>query len=196
MSHATLFRLSALAGLSSALLLVVNAARVAEVLPDGSPLRAIAPLASLAGMFLLTGLYLWQQQRAGALGLLGYVLNAAGIAGVFAIEYTVHFTFANLDDDIVDELVDNATGVAFTVTSVIFIIGVVVFSSAIWRTHASPREATILYAAGLTVVGLRNLVPEPIYIAGLIVAAAGIGWLSMALYRGATSDARPTYVTS
>jgi hypothetical protein len=196
MSHSALFRLSGLAGLCSAPLLVVNAARVAEVLPDAALLRSIAPLASLAGMFLLTGIYLWQHQRAGALGLLGYALNTAGLAGVFAIEYTVHFTFDNLDDDVVDELIDGATGVAFTVTSVVFIIGVMIFSSAIWRTRAFPRPATILYAAGLTVVGLRSLVPEPIYVAAVIVAATGIGWLGMALYRSATSDVRPTYVTS
>lgn len=190
MSTSTLYRTAAVAGLGCALLLVINAARFAELVPENALTHAIAPLAALAGLFVLTGLYLWQHAAAGRLGLLGYALNAVGLAGVFAIEYTVHFTFAHLNDSVVEDLVEGATGTAFTMTSVVFILGVLGFATASWRVRQLPTVAIGLYAVGLTLVGLRTLLPEAVYLTALAIAAVGIGWLSVALYQAASSYRR------
>src|SRR5690348_1305060 len=104
MNSSHLFRLAAGAGLACAVLLVVNVARRAGVLPDSWLTDTIAPFAALAGVFALTGLYLVQRAQTGPVGVAGYALNLAGLAGAFAIEYTLHFVFPELSTDQIMDL--------------------------------------------------------------------------------------------
>ncbi|HEY1178957.1 MAG TPA: hypothetical protein VGF17_22615 [Phytomonospora sp.] len=73
-------RLTAYAGHACAILLLFNVVRRAGVLPDNALTHAVAPFAVLTGLFAITGLYRLIRPAAGALGLVGYVLNAAGVA--------------------------------------------------------------------------------------------------------------------
>lgn len=181
MTSTRLFPLAGSAGLACALLLVVNAARRAGLLPDTDLTESIAPLAALAGLFALTGLYLWQRAEAGAIGLVGYVLNAAGLAGAFAIEYTLHFVLRYLDPGTVDRLVDGGTGTAFRATAVVLILGVLAFSAASLRARRFPPIPVALYAVGMIPGSLRNAVAEPLYLSGLVLAALSVAWLSLPL---------------
>ena len=181
MTPQRLFRWAAFTGFACALLLVVNVGRRGGLLPDNAVLNAVAPLGSLAGLFALTGLYLRQRTAAGLLGLIGYGLNLAGLAGAFAIEYVLHFVFRYLPSDRVDALVDGGTGTAFRVTAIVLICGVLVFGIASWRARRYPVGAVALYVAGMVPGALRNVVPEPVYLGGLLLAAAGVAWLSLAL---------------
>jgi hypothetical protein len=183
MSPTRLFPLAGAAGLACALLLVVNASRRAGLLPDTGLTESIAPLAALAGLFALTGLYLWQRAEAGVLGLVGDVLKAAGRAGAFAIEYALHFVFRYLDAGTVDRLVDGGTGTAFRATAIVLISGVLAFSAASLRARRFPAIPIALYAIGMVPGSLRNAVPEPIYLSGLLLAAASVAWLSLTLLR-------------
>jgi hypothetical protein len=183
MSPNRLFPLAGLAGLACALLLVVNAARRGGLLPDTDFTESIAPLAALAGLFALTGLYLWQRAEAGVLGLIGYILNAAGLAGAFAIEYALHFVLRYLDTGTVDRLVDGGTGTAFRATAIVLISGVLAFSAASLRARRFPPVPVALYALGMVPGSLRNAVPEPAYLTGLLLAAAAVAWLSLPLLR-------------
>ncbi|MBF8193557.1 hypothetical protein ITP53_49370 [Nonomuraea sp. K274] len=110
------------------------------------------------------------------------MLNSAGLAGAFAIEYTLHFVFPYLGGDAVSGLLAGGTGRAFLVTSVILLAGVLIFSVAAIRSGAMPVFGVVLYAAGMIPGSLRNTVPELVYLAGLVVAAAGVAWMSARLW--------------
>lgn len=183
MTPTRLFPLAGTAGLVCALLLLVNSARRADLLPDTTFTESIAPLAALAGLFALSGLYLWQRAEAGLLGLIGYVLNAAGLAGAFAIEYALHFVFRYLDSGTVDRLVDGGTGTAFRVTAVVLIMGVLAFGAASLRARRFAPVPVVLYMLGMIPGSLRNAVPDPVYLTGLVLAAAAVAWLSLPLLR-------------
>jgi hypothetical protein len=190
LTTSALFRSAAGAGLVCALVLVLNVGRRLGFVPDDELTRAIAPLAALSGVFALTGLHMWQRDRLGALGLIGYALNAVGLAGAFAIEYVVQFVFPYLGMDVVLTLVDGPTGVAFRATAVVLLIGVLVFGAASWRARVLPRAALVLYVAGMIPGALRTAVPVPVYLIGLLAAAFGVGWMSLALRRAHPADAR------
>lgn len=197
MKPSPFYRATAVAGFACALLLVVNVARRGGLLPETALTHALAPLASLAGLFAITGLYLALRRTAGTLGLVGYLLNAAGLAGAFAIEYTLHFVFPYLGMGAVDGLLKGGTGRAFLVTSVVLFAGVVTFGAAMLRTRAVPAAAVVLYVAGLVPGSLRSFFPLPVYLAGLVVAAAGLAWMMTRLWNTADPEAglppgRPT----
>ncbi|WP_436757312.1 hypothetical protein [Streptosporangium sp. V21-05] len=118
----------------------------------------------------------------GAAGLVGYLLNSAGLAGAFAIEYTLHHVFPPLGGTTIDGLLSGGTGRAFLVTSVVLIAGVLAFGVAAPRSGALPAVAIALYAVGMIPGSLRNPVPVPVYLAGLVIAAVGIAWMSARLW--------------
>ncbi|MEU4409370.1 hypothetical protein AB0F88_33080 [Streptosporangium sp. NPDC023963] len=182
MRQSALYRATGAAGLVCAVLLLVNILRRAGVLPETALTHAVAPFGALAGLLAITGLYLLIRDTAGGLGLVGYLLNSAGLAGAFAIEYTLHYVFPLLGRSAIDELLAGGTGRAFLVTSVVLIVGVLTFSAAALRSGALPVVAVALYAAGMIPGSLRNLVPVPVYLAGLVIAAVGIAWMSARLW--------------
>ncbi|GAA4709722.1 hypothetical protein [Phytohabitans rumicis] len=185
MTPFSLYRLAGAAATVCATLLVFNAARRAGALPENGFTHAIAPFAALAGLFTVAALYLVQRAESGVLGLVGFALNAAGLAGAFAIEYTLHFVFPYLGDGVVDGLVDGATGRAFAVTGVVLVTGVALFGVASWRARILPAVPVALYVGGMIPGSLRTLFPAPVYLTGLVVAAAGVAWLGLTLRRRA-----------
>ncbi|MGI5287126.1 hypothetical protein ACQEVF_27825 [Nonomuraea polychroma] len=196
------YRVTGAAGFVCALLLLVNSARRAGFVPETALTHAIAPFAALTGLLAITGIYLHIRSTAGGLGLVGYVLNSAGLAGAFAIEYILHFVFPYLGGGTVSALLAGSTGRAFLVTSVVLVIGVLTFSVAAVRSRAMPVVAVGMYAAGMIPGSLRNLVPLPVYLGGLVVAAIGVAWMAARLWsaqeepvapaHGVRRDVRPT----
>jgi hypothetical protein len=185
----TLYRLAGLAGMLSGLLLLFNTARRGGVVAANQLTHGIAPLSSVLGLFALTGLYLWQRDQTGLLGLVGYALNLAGLAGTVGVEYVTNYVFPHLDDALVESLVDGPTGTTLLLTAVVFLLGVLAFGVATWRARLLPAPAILLYVVGLVPVALRGVLPEPAVAVGLILAAAGTAWLSAALWRTASRDA-------
>ncbi|MEV6031115.1 hypothetical protein AB0L65_08200 [Nonomuraea sp. NPDC052116] len=177
------YRVTAAAGFVCAVLLVVNSARRAGLLPETAFTHAIAPFGALMGLLAITGIYLIVRGTAGSLGLIGYVLNSAGLAGAFAIEYILHFVFPYLGGGTVSELLAGSTGRAFLVTSAVLLAGVLTFSVAAIRSGAMPAVGVVLYAVGMVPGSLRNVVPVPVYLAGLVVAAIGVAWMAARLWR-------------
>lgn len=174
MSDYLLYRLAGWTGLTGAILIVIAAARRAGLLPETELTHALAPPASALLLLTLTALYLCQRAPAGRLGLAGFVLNHLGLSGLFAIEFLTHALRS----------VNIAPGRPyFLVVAVTFLAGVLLFTAASWRAGVLPRGALILYATGLSAAALRTSVPEPVYLTGLVVGAAGVLWLSLALLR-------------
>lgn len=177
-----LTRLTGAAGFVCAVLLVVNVARRGGLLPETWLTHAIAPFAPLTGLLAITGVYLLLRRTAGTFGLVAFLANAAGLAGAFAIEYTLHFVFPHLQPGVVSVLLAGGTGRAFLVTSVILLAGVVAFGVAALRTRAVPVAAVALYVVGMIPGSLRSVLPLPVYLGGLVVAAAGIAWMAYTLW--------------
>jgi len=74
MSHhspATFHRIGAVAGGGTAAILLVNAAKRAEVIPTTAVTQLVAPLAQILALALITVLYLAYGRRAGTFGLVG-----------------------------------------------------------------------------------------------------------------------------
>jgi hypothetical protein len=68
MSHpvpATLYRIAAVAGCGSAAVLLINAAKRAEVIPTSAFTQLVAPLAQILALALVTGLYFAFGRRTG-----------------------------------------------------------------------------------------------------------------------------------
>ena len=81
MSDSLRYRLAGAAGLLTGVLLLFNDLRREDFVPENAVTESIAPLPAVLALFALTGLYLWQRHAAGALGLVGYAFNLAGVAG-------------------------------------------------------------------------------------------------------------------
>ncbi|RBQ18536.1 hypothetical protein DP939_18720 [Spongiactinospora rosea] len=189
------YRVAAGAGLACAALLVFNTFRRAGVVPENAVTHAVAPFAPLTGLLVVTGMYLLIRRTAGRIGAVGYVLNMAGLAGAFAVEYVLHFVFPLLGGGIVRGLLGGGTGRAFLVTSVVLIVGVLAFGAVALRAGVFPVPAVLLYMGGMVPGALRNVVPEPVYLGGLLVAAAGVAWLATRLW-GVEEDRAAPAVTS
>jgi hypothetical protein len=180
---ATLYRLAGWAGLLGGTLVLVAAARRGGLLPDNAFTHAIAPPASALALFTLTAIYLYQHDRVGRLGLVGYAVNLLGLAGLFAVEFATHAIFPYLSQETRDALLDGPTRVWFLVVAVTFLAGVLTFGPAMLRAHVMPVPAVVLYLVGFVPASFRGIAPDAVYLAGLCVGAVGLLWFSLVLIR-------------
>jgi hypothetical protein len=185
MNTPALFRLTALAGLTSALVLVFNFLRRAGAIPDLAATQALAPLAATFGLIAVTGLFLWHRQegRVGTAGTAGYALNLLGLTGIVGIEYIANVIFPRLEDAVVDTLVAGPAGAVFLVISVVFLLGVLAFTNVLLRGGLVPRTAAALYGVGFAMIAVRMLLPDAAVAVGGFSAAAGLAVMSLTLYR-------------
>ena len=186
-SSATLYRGAAIAGGGSALVLLVNAAKRAELIPTSALTQLVAPLAQILALVLITGLYVAFGRRAGRFGLVAYLLNAFALAALVGVEFVINLVFAELPPDTIEALRAGPLGVALTVASVLFLYGTLTFAVAMIRTGEIPVVPMALYAVGAVPVSLRAFVPEAVLDLGLLALAVGAGWLAAWLYTRATT---------
>ena len=177
----TLYRIGAVAGVGSALILLVNAAKRAEIIPTSAFTQLVAPLAQILALALITALYFAYGHRRGTFGLVAYLTNAFALAALVGVEFVINLVFAELPTDTVDELRDGPLGAALTVASVMFLIGTLTFVVSLLRAREVPTIALAMYALGAVPVSLRAFVPEIALDLGLVLLAGGIGWIAVAL---------------
>jgi hypothetical protein len=182
-TSATLYRLAGWAGLGGGALVLVAAARRGGLIAENALTHAIAPPASALTLFTLTALCLYQRDRLGRLGLVGYAVNLLGLAGLFAIEFATHAIFPYLSVSTRDALLAGPTRAYFLVVAVLFGTGVIVFGVASLRARVLPAPAVVLYIAGFVPASLRGIAPEAVYLGGLTVGAIAILWLALSLVR-------------
>jgi hypothetical protein len=192
MSHpvpATLYRIAAAAGLGSALVLLVNAAKRAEVIPTSAFTQLVAPLAQIMALALVTALYLAFGRRAGTFGLVAYLVNAVALAALVGVEFVINLVFSDLPTSTVDALRAGSLGIALTMASILFLLGSVAFVVAMLRSRELPTAPLVLYAVGAVPISLRAFVPEAVLDLGLVVLAVGVGWLAIWLFDRSSSIA-------
>src|SRR5687767_13855885 len=100
MSHpvpATLYRIAAAAGCGSAAVLLINAAKRAEVIPTSAFTQLIAPVAQILALALVTALYFaFDRRRTGIFGLVAYLLNAFALSALVGVEFVINLVFRDL----------------------------------------------------------------------------------------------------
>ncbi|HET6299671.1 MAG TPA: hypothetical protein VFG33_40280 [Kribbella sp.] len=182
MTLSTLYRTAAVAGLASALVLLVNTAKRAEVIPTTAVTQLVAPLAQVLALALVVALFARTGRRSGSFGTVAFGLNFAALALLVGVEFVLNLVFPRVDDATVDALRAGPLGVALTVSSILFLLSTAVFAASLWRREGPPRPALLLYAAGAIPVSLRTAVPEAALQVGLLLLAAAICWLSLWLW--------------
>jgi hypothetical protein len=191
---ATLYRIAAAAGCGSAVVLLVNAAKRAEVIPTSAFTQLIAPLAQILALAFVTALYLAFGRRAGTFGLVAFLLNALALSALVGVEFVINLVLADLPAETVAVLRDGSLGIALTAASVLFLLGTLGFVAAMLRTRRVPTTPLVMYAVGAVPVALRAFVPEAVLDLGLAVLAVGIAWLAVWLF--ARSDRIATWAIS
>ena len=99
MSHlvpATLYRVAAVAGCGSAVVLLINAAKRAEIIPTSAFTQLVAPVAEILALALVTGLYLGFGRRTGIFGLFAFLLNAFALCALVGVEFVINLVFKDL----------------------------------------------------------------------------------------------------
>jgi hypothetical protein len=114
---ATLYRVAAAAGCGSAVVLLINAAKRAEVIPTSAFTQLIAPLAQILALALVIALYLAFGRRAGTFGLVAFLLNAFALSALVGVEFVINLVFADLPGHTIEVLRGGTLGVALTVAS-------------------------------------------------------------------------------
>jgi hypothetical protein len=195
---ATLYRIAAAAGCGSAAILLVNAAKRAEVIPTSAFTQLVAPLAQILALALITALYFAYGRRAGAFGLVAYLLNSFALASLVGVEFVINLVFHDLPTETIQALRAGPLGVALTAASMLFLLGTLAFVIAMLLGREVPPAPLVLYAIGAIPVSLRAFVPEAVLDLGLVVLAAGIAWLASWLFNRSshittwtTTDAPP-----
>ncbi|CAI3796851.1 hypothetical protein NKCBBBOE_01680 [Pseudarthrobacter sp. MM222] len=180
---AVLIKIFAFAGFLSAAILVVNAAKRAGIIPTSPFTQLAAPVAQLAAIGLVVGLYWLTSRRTGALAASGALLTVTSLAGLVGVEFVLNLVFPYVDPGVTAALRAGPLGIALTAVSVLFLLGTVVFMLALWRTLGVPKGAVLLYTASAIPIALRTIFPETVLQLGLIGLAAAIIWLATWMLR-------------
>ena len=185
MSHpvpATLYRIGAAAGCGSAVVLLINAAKRAEVIPISAFTQLIAPVAEILALALVTALYFAFGRRTGTFGLVAYLLNAFALSALVGVEFVINLVFRELPADTIAALRAGSLGIALTAASILFLLGTLAFVATMLRTREVPVAPLVLYAVGAVTVSLRAFVPEVVLDLGLVTLAVAVGWLATWLF--------------
>ena len=192
---ATLYRSAAAAGAGSAVILLVNAAKRADIISTTALTQLVAPLAQILALVLVVGLYLAFGRRAGRLGLAAFLLNAFALVALVGVEFVINLVFAELPTSTVDALREGPLGIALTVASVLFLLGTLAFVATMIRSREVPTVPLVMYAVGAVPVSLRAFVPEAVLDLGLLTLAVGIAWLAGWFFTWAGSQTTSTRAT-
>jgi hypothetical protein len=167
------------AGLISAIVLVVNALKRAEILPLSAATQLAAPLAQLMAIGLIVGIFVAAPTVRGRLGSAGIVVYVASLVALVGVEFVINLVFPYVAPEIVGELLAGPLGTAFTVTSISFLVGTVIFYSALWRVANAPKVAILVSVVSTVPIALRNAFPEVALQIGLVGLAIGVSMLAI-----------------
>jgi hypothetical protein len=163
----------------------------------------------------ITGMYLSQVRRNGVLGLIGYLVLAAGYLSIMCTTFIAAFvmpTIAGTTPGFVKDVIvlstDRGTvtgdigalGTVWQVQGILYLAGGVLFGIALFRAHVLARWATVLLAVGGVVSAALAMMPDAFYrfLAypnGIAMIGLGVSlWLSQrqaADQAPRTTEARP-----
>jgi hypothetical protein len=180
---AVLIRISAIAGFISAAILLVNAAKRAGIIPTSPFTQLAAPVAQLAAIGLVIGIYSLVSRRAGVLGAAGAGISVMALAGLVGVEFVLNLVFPYVDPGVIAALRAGPLGIALTAVSMLFLLGTVVLMLALWRSSSVPKGVVLLYTASVIPIAFRTVFPETVLQLGLVGLAVAITWLAIWMLR-------------
>jgi hypothetical protein len=186
-STAALYKLASIAGVASALILLINAAKRASLIPASDLTQLLAPFAEVLALGLVVGLFMAFGRRAGLFGAVAFVMNFIALASLEGVEVVINLIFAKLPLETIMELRAGPLGLMLTITSMLFLVASLAFVISMFTGKGVPRIPLVLYAIGVVPIALRSFVPELALELGLVTLAAAIGWLSVWLWGRANS---------
>jgi len=181
-SDSTLYKLASIAGVGSAVILLINAAKRATLLPATDLTQLLAPFAEVLALGFVVGLFMAAGRRAGRFGTVAFVMNFIALASLEGVEVVINLVFAKLPLETIMELRAGPLGLMLTVTSLLFLVASLAFVTSMFMARGVPRLALVLYAVGVVPIALRAFVPELALDLGLVTLAAAIAWLSAWLW--------------
>jgi hypothetical protein len=181
-SNAALYRLASVAGVGSALILLLNAAKRSSLIPTTDLTQLLAPFAEILALGLITGLFLAFGRRAGRLGTVAFIVNFVALASLIGVEVVINLVFSKLSVTAITELRTGPLGIFLTVSSLLFLVGTFAFVVSLAVGRDVPRIPLALYFIGAMPIALRAFVPEPALDLGLVILAAAIAWLAGCLW--------------
>jgi hypothetical protein len=126
----------------------------------------------------ITGMYLSQVRRNGVLGLIGYVVLAAGYLGIMCVAFTAAYVMpavAPFNSRYVNDVIAVDTGRGTVVGDIgalhpvievqgfAYLVGGLLFGIALYRAHVLARWAAALLAVGGVVSAVLSLMPDALY---------------------------------
>ncbi len=186
-SNATLYKIASIAGVGSALILLINAAKRASLIPATDLTQLLAPFAEVLALGFVVGLFMAFGRRAGLFGAIAFVMNFIALASLEGVEVVINLVFAKLPLETIMELRAGPLGLMLTVTSMLFLVASLAFVISMFAGKGVPRIPLALYAIGVVPIALRAFVPEIALDLGLVTLAAAIGWLAVWLWVHANS---------
>src|SRR5215207_9081767 len=97
-------RLAAVAGLAAAMVLFVNAAKRAGLIPISPATQLVAPLAQALAILLVVGLAALALRPSSRYSSVALALNVLGLAAVTGVEWVINLVFVRLDPTLIATL--------------------------------------------------------------------------------------------
>jgi hypothetical protein len=176
-------RLAAVIGLAAAIILFVNAAKRAGLIPVSSVTQLVAPLAQAFAIILVVGLAAVAMRQSSRYSSVALALNVLGLAAATGVEWVINLVFVGLDPAQIAALRTGPLGTAFVAASMIFLLGSILYCIALLRDAKAPRIPVIAYAISAVPIGLRNFVPELVLDMALGLLGASVIWLALWMFR-------------
>ncbi len=181
MFPATLYRLSAWAAILSGLFIIIKKLVVELLLPVNPATNAVGSFGLLLGLFTLTGVYVYQREASGRLGLIGYLVNWFGLAFVSGVDYAKLYILPYLSKSELQALLAGPTKLVFVCSAIFFLAGVILFSAASFRARVFPPLAILFYLLGFTLYSLSFLLPDVVVRTAEVGGALGVIWFGYAM---------------
>lgn len=164
-------------------------------------LKVVMAALALVG---ITGMYLSQIRKHGVLGLIGYVVFAAGYLGIMCVAFTAAYVLpevASSSTGFVNDAiaantgrgtVEGDIGAFATVLKVLgfaYMVGSLLFGIALYRARVLPRWAGALLAVAGLATAVLSLMPDSLY--RLLAFPNGIAMIALgySLWQVARADA-------
>jgi hypothetical protein len=151
----------------------------------------------------ITGMYLRQFRQVGVVGLIGYVLLAAGYLLMFATEVISAYvlpTLVNLVPGFVNDILVSAAGgtpvgdigamkTVFAITGAGYMVGGLIFGIAMFRARILARTAAALLAIGTIATASLAVLPESFNRPMAVPVGLALIGLGVSLWRNPSSPA-------
>lgn len=179
MSTATLYSMSAMAGIIAGICIILGSLVTNLV---KTPKGAIFNFSgALIGLFGITGIYLWQSEQSGVFGLVAYVWVFIGLGLIACIDFLGGFISPSLPEDEMTKLGDTPVMLILSISALIFIVGEILFGISVILTGVFSTIAAVLFMIGFLATPLRQVYPIITFI-GSILSGSGIIWWSLSLW--------------